>query len=132
LLPLVIANLIISLFVVTNHFLNPVDDSDPLATSLTVTTYPWLERLFLNFNYHAEHHLLPHMSPRYAPQIAELLKELWPERYHQMPHGQALRAVWRTPRVYYDQIHLVDLREKTLYGTLGHGLGEKNRNSFHS
>lgn len=123
LIPLLIANLIINSFVVTNHFLNPLDDAgDPLASSLTVTTYGWIARLLLNFNYHAEHHLFPRMSSKYAPQLAHLLKELWPDRYHQMPHGQALLAVWRTPRVYYDRVRLIDLRDHALYGTLGHGL----------
>jgi len=40
--------------------LNPLDDSnDPLASSLTVTTHPWIEGLLRNFNYHLEHHVFP-------------------------------------------------------------------------
>jgi len=122
-IPLVTANVIVNSFVVTNHFLNPLDTSgDPLADSLTVTSYPWLERLLLNFNYHTEHHLFPRMSPKYAPVVARLLREMWPDRYHSLPHGRALLAVWRTPRAYHDETHLVDTRTQTLYGTLGHGL----------
>jgi fatty acid desaturase len=122
-IPLLLANLIVNSFVVTNHFLSPLDDTgDPLATSLTVTTNPWIERLLLNFNYHTEHHLFPRMSPKYAPEIARLLKETWPDRYHELPHGRALLAVWRTPRVYHDWVRLVDTRSQALYGTLGHGL----------
>ncbi|HEY6970690.1 MAG TPA: fatty acid desaturase [Candidatus Angelobacter sp.] len=130
LIPLLIANLIINSFVVTNHFLNPLDDGgDPLASSLTVTTYRWLERLLLNFNYHAEHHLLPGINPKYAPQVTRLLQELWPDRYQQMSHRKALLAVWRTPRVYFDQVSLIDLRDGTRYGTLGHGLNESKKSS---
>lgn len=122
-IPLLLANALINSFVVTNHFLNPLDDTgDPLAGSLTVTTLPWIERLLLNFNYHTEHHLFPRMSPKYAPQVARLLKETWPDRYHQLPHGQALLAVWRTPRVYHGRVQLIDTRSQALYGTLGHGL----------
>ncbi|HEY6305016.1 MAG TPA: acyl-CoA desaturase [Candidatus Angelobacter sp.] len=121
-IPLLLTNLIVNAIVVTNHFLNPLDETgDPLATSLTVTLHPWIERLLLNFNYHTEHHLFPRMSPKYAPQVARLLKETWPDRYHQMPHGRALLAVWRTPRAYHDRVQLIDTRSHKLYGTLGHG-----------
>jgi fatty acid desaturase len=124
-IPLLLANVMINSFVVTNHFLSPLDDTgDPLASSLTVTTHPWIERLLLNFNYHAEHHLFPGMSPKFAPQVARLLKETWPDRYHQLPLGRALLAVWRTPRIYHDRLHLIDTRSHLLCGTLGHGLEE--------
>lgn len=121
--PLVIANVIVNSFVATNHFLSPLDSSgDPLATSLSVTTHPWIERLLLNFNYHTEHHLFPRMSSRYTPAVADLLRETWPDRYHSLPHGRALLAVWRTPRAYHDDARLVDTRNRRLYGTLGYGL----------
>ncbi len=126
--PLLLANLIINSIVATNHFLNPLDETgDPLASSLTVTMNPWIERLLLNFNYHTEHHLFPRMSPKYAPQVARLLKETWPDRYHQMPHGKALWAVWRTPRAYHGLVQLIDTRSHALYGTLGHGLEEADK-----
>lgn len=122
-IPLVVANLIVNSFVVTNHFLSPLDEeSDPLATTLTVTMNRWVERLLLNFNYHVEHHLFPRMSPKYLPLVAELLKESWADRYHSWPYGKALLMVWRTPRVYYDGLHLFDPSRRALYGTLGHGL----------
>ena len=109
-IPLLLANLIVNSFVVTQHFLNPLDETgDPLATSLTVTTNIWIERLLLNFNYHTEHHLFPCMSPKYAPRVAQLLKETFPDQYHQLPHRSALLAVWRTPRVYHDRVKLVDM-----------------------
>ena len=123
LIPLLLANVLINAFVITNHFLSPLDDgNDPLASSLTVTTYPWVERLLLNFNYHAEHHLFPGMSPKHAPQVSQLLKETWPDQYHQMPFHIAVWAVWMTPRLYYDRTRLIDTRTRTLHGTLGFGL----------
>ena len=122
LIPLLLANVLINSFVITNHFLSPLDDgNDPLASSLTVTTYPWVEGLLLNFNYHAEHHLFPGMSPRYAPLVSELLKESWPDHYHRLPFRKAVWAVWMTPRLYYDRTRLIDTRNGTLYGTLGVG-----------
>lgn len=124
-IPLLVANVIINSIVATNHFLSPLDDTgDPLATSLTVTMHPWIERLILNFNYHTEHHLFPRMSPKYAPDVARLLRETFPDRYHQLPHLQALMAVWRTPRTYHDHARLIDTNTHALYGTLGHGLKE--------
>lgn len=122
-IPVLLANLIVNSFVVTNHFLSPLDDgSDPLVSSLTVTMHPWLERLFLNFNYHVEHHLFPRMSPKHAPLVARLLKETWPDRYHSLPHLQALRLVWRTPRIYWSPTQLTDAGNTAIYGTVGHGL----------
>ena len=130
-IPLVLTNVIVNSFVVTNHFLSPLDEDesgDPLATSLTVRAYPWLERLFLNFNFHSEHHLFPRMSPKYAPQVARLLEENWPDSYHSMPHWRAILLAWRTPRVYHDEGHLIDTRNRRLYGTVGHGLEDDAKN----
>ena len=130
-IPLLLANVLINSFVITNHFLSPLDDGDdPLASSLTVTIHPWLEWILLNFNYHAEHHLFPGMSSKYAPLVSALLKETWPERYHQLPFGKAVRAVWITPRLYYDRTQLIDTRTGILYGTLGFGL-ETSRSGHH-
>lgn len=126
--PLLVGNGIVNAFVVTNHFLSPLDEDDtgdPLASSLTVTSHPWIERLLLNFNYHTEHHLFPRMNPKYAPQVARLLQETWPEHYHTMPHLRALLTVWKTPRLYHDWAQLIDTRTQALYGTLGHGLEEQ-------
>jgi fatty acid desaturase len=61
------------------------------------------------------------------PRIAQVLKETWPDRYHHLPQGRALLAVWRTPRVYQDPVHLVDTSSHALYGTLGHGLELESR-----
>ena len=132
-IPLLLANGIINSFVVTNHFLNPLSEGedDPLASSLTVTSFRFCEWLFLNFNYHTEHHLLPGVSPRHAREIRQIIKELWPDRYHEMPHARALLAVWRTPRSYRGRFELFDTSAGLAYGTLGHGL-EKHEHANRS
>ncbi|HEX6923635.1 MAG TPA: acyl-CoA desaturase [Bacillales bacterium] len=123
LLPLLIANFIVMCYISTNHRLNPlVPVNDPLANSLSVTVPRWVDFIHFNFSYHTEHHLFPGMSARYYPQVKKLIKEKWPERYHEMPMGRALKALWKTPRVYYKHNELIDPHQGHLYGSLGNGL----------
>ncbi|RBW70799.1 fatty acid desaturase family protein [Bacillus taeanensis] len=127
LLPLLIANFIVMSYISTNHRLNPlVPVNDPLANSLTVTVPKWVDVLHFNFSYHTEHHLFPGMSPKYYPLVKQHIKEMWPERYHEMPMDKALKALWKTPRVYYNHNDLVDPHEGRLYGSLGNGLDPEN------
>lgn len=110
LIPLLISNFIFMSYVATNHFLNPLtpDVNDPLVNCLTVRTPAWLEWLHLNNGYHTEHHLFPHVNPRFAPLLHKKLKARWPERYNEMGLLRALRLVYSTPRIYYNnttQIH---------------------------
>lgn len=122
-IPLLIANFLVICYISTNHQLNPlVPINDPLANSLTVTVPRWMDVLHYNFSYHTEHHLFPGMNPKYAPLVKACAKRFWPDRYHEMPFGQALLTLWRTPRVYYQDTELVDPRESLVYGTLGHRL----------
>lgn len=126
-IPLFIANFIVMAYISTNHRLNPLTPvNDPLANSLTVTVPKWVDMLHFNFSYHTEHHLFPAMSPKYYPLVKEQIKRMWPERYHEMPLGSALKALWKTPRIYYKQTELVDPNQKHLYGSLGHGLNPYN------
>jgi fatty acid desaturase len=123
LLPLLIANFIVMAYISTNHRLNPlVPVNDPLANSLSVTVPRWVDVLHFNFSYHTEHHIFPAMSPKYYPLVKEHLKKMWPDRYHEMPLGKALLALWRTPRVYYQGDSLIDPRQGHVYGSLGNGL----------
>lgn len=127
LLPLLIANLIVMGYISTNHRLNPiVPVNDPLANSLTVTVPKWVDVLHFNFSYHTEHHLFPGISSKYYPLVKEHIKNMWPERYHEMPMDKALKALWKTPRVYYKNNELVDPRLGNLYGSLGNGLDPDN------
>ncbi|MGO4889084.1 fatty acid desaturase family protein [Anaerobacillus sp. MEB173] len=127
LLPLLIANFIVMAYISTNHRLNPlVPVNDPLANSLTVTVPKWVDVLHFNFSYHTEHHLFPGMNPKYYPLVKQQIKEMWPERYHEMPLGSALKALYKTPRAYYQHEELIDPRQGNLYGTLGKGLDPQN------
>lgn len=122
LLPLLIGNFIVMAYISTNHRLNPlVPVNDPLANSLSVTVPKWVDVLHFNFSYHTEHHLFPGVSSKYYPLVKEQIKRMWPERYHEMPMGQALKALWKTPRIYYQEKDLIDPHAGHVYGTLGHG-----------
>ncbi|WP_028402403.1 fatty acid desaturase family protein [Ectobacillus panaciterrae] len=127
LLPLLIANFILSSYIATNHNLNPLTDvNDPLANSLSVTVPRWVDVLHFNFSYHAEHHLFPGMSPKYYPLVKEQVKKMWPERYHEMPFGKAMITLWNTPRIYHQHKELINPQAGTVYGTLGNGLDPAN------
>jgi fatty acid desaturase len=108
-LPLVVANAIVIMYILTNHSLSPLTDvNDPLVNSLTVTAPAFIEKLHLNFGLHVEHHLFPSMSSAHAPKVRALLIQHWPERYQSLPLWTALWRLWRTPRVYQSPTRLVD------------------------
>ena len=108
-LPLLIANVCVMAFILTNHGLSPrIAINDPLISGLTVTTSRLVERLSLGFGYHVEHHLFPALSTRYAPQVRALVQKHWPDRYQSLPLGKALLGLHRTGRVYKDDITLFD------------------------
>ncbi len=111
LLPLVVANIIIMSFILTNHGLSPlVDVNDPVVSGLSVTTSRLVDRLTLNFGFHVEHHIFPAMSSRHAPLVRSLILDKWPERYQTMSLAKALVALHRTSRVYKDPVTLIDPR----------------------
>ncbi|PYZ92293.1 acyl-CoA desaturase [Salipaludibacillus keqinensis] len=123
LVPLLIANAIVMGYISTNHRLNPqVEVNDPLANSLSVTVPKWINVLHFNFSYHTEHHLFPSMSSKYYPLVKEQIKKKWPDLYHEMPMTSALKALWNTPRIYYNGNELIDPSKDMVYGSLGHGL----------
>jgi fatty acid desaturase len=121
-LPLVVANVIVMSFILTNHGLSPrVDVNDPLVSGLSVTAPRWVEWITLQFGYHVEHHLFPAMSSRHARRVREQLRLRWPQRYQSMPLRAALRALHRTSRIYKDAVTLVDPRTGREYPTLQPG-----------
>jgi fatty acid desaturase len=108
-LPLVMANVVVISYILTNHSLSPLTEvNDPLVNSLSVTAHPIIEKLHLNFGLHVEHHLFPSMSSRHAPLVRDLLVARWPERYQSLPLFTALRRLYATPRVYRTDTTLVD------------------------
>ncbi|HEY5926743.1 MAG TPA: fatty acid desaturase [Kofleriaceae bacterium] len=118
-LPLLIANVIVMSFILTNHGLSPrVEINDPLVSGLSVTAPRWIELLTLQFGYHVEHHLFPAMSSRHARRVRDLLRVRWPARYQSMSLYRALSELHRTARVYKDAATLVDPRTGREYATL--------------
>jgi len=108
-LPLVVANSIVMMFIMTNHNLSALTPiNDPLVNSLTVTVPQPFEWLTLGFGYHVEHHVFPTMSTRHAPAVRDALLAQFPERYHSMPMSEALIRLYRTARVYRDATTLID------------------------
>jgi fatty acid desaturase len=108
-LPLLVANVVVMSFILTNHSLRPhTEVNDPLVNSLSVKLPRALELLTLNFGYHVEHHVFPWMSSRHAPALRALLLARFPERYQSLPLFRALLALHRTGRVYKDDTTLLD------------------------
>ena len=119
LVPVVIANILVMSFIVTNHGLSPAnDDNDPLLSSLSVTIPRWAEWLTLDFGYHTEHHLFPAASGRHLRTVRAALVETWPERYQSLPLGTALARLYATGRVYQDATTLVDPRTGGAWQTI--------------
>lgn len=111
-LPLVIANVTVMSFILTNHSLSALTPgvNDPLVNSLSVTLPRALEWLSLDFGYHVEHHVFPTISARHGRRVRAVLREQFAERYQSMPLPRALRQLYRTGRVYLDDTTLIDPR----------------------
>jgi fatty acid desaturase len=117
--PLLVANVIVMSFILTNHALSPATEiNDPLVNSLSVTTPRLLEWLTLGFGYHVEHHVFPAMSSRYARQVRAEIQQRWPESYQTMSIFTALRDLHLTGRVYADDTTLADPRTGGTWPTL--------------
>ena len=94
---LVVASAVVMMYVFTNHFLNPITrDHDPVAGTTSVIVPPVLNRLHGHFSYHTEHHLFPSLNSDYYPRVSEALRRQAPDRYQQLPLGEAWRRLWRT------------------------------------
>jgi fatty acid desaturase len=120
--PLMVANALVMSYIATNHFLNSLTEvNDPLANSLSVTSWRWVETLHLQFGYHVEHHIFPTMSPRFAPAVRDVLTRLYGDRYLSMGHARALRLLYTRPKVHGEHDTLVDPRTMTTFQTLAPG-----------
>lgn len=120
-LPMVVANCVQMSYIATNHlFCDETEaQNDPLANSLTVSTPRWINWLHLDFGYHVEHHIFPYVNSKHAPRIQAALKERFGTHYHEMPITRAWRVLYQTPPVHLSRKELVDLRDGTVYSTLG-------------
>jgi fatty acid desaturase len=119
-IPLLVADVIVMGFILTNHSLSPATDiNDPLVNALTVTSPRFLDWLTLDFGFHVEHHLFPAMSGRHARSVREELIRSWPTRYQSMPLFRALRRLHETGRVYKDATTLCDPKSGGEWPALG-------------
>ena len=112
-IPLVIANIIVMSFILTNHCLSALTPhvNDPLVNSLSVTLPRFLEWLSLDFGFHVEHHVMPTVSNRHGRVIRAALREQFADRYQSMPLTRALRQLYLTGRVYRDDVTLIEPRD---------------------
>ena len=118
-LPLVVANVLVMSFILTNHSLSSLTEvNDPLVNSLSVTVPRLFDWSTLRFGFHVEHHLFPAMSSRHAPRLRRLILARWPERYQSMPLWRALAQLIRTARVYKHPTLLVDPKNGREWPTL--------------
>jgi fatty acid desaturase len=103
--PMLVANVVIMSYVVTNHMLRPLTDRpDDFSTTMSVTTLPFIDFVHLNFSHHTEHHLFPALSHRYYPLVRASLRRHAPERYLAPTHWRALAVLYTTPRYYADPV----------------------------
>lgn len=118
--PLLITNTIVMLFIMTNHNLSPLTPkvNDPLVNSLSVTLPRALEWLTLDFGYHVEHHLFPAVSARHGRTVRAAVLASFAESYQSMPLATALRRVFTTARVYRNDTTLCDPRSGRTFPTL--------------
>lgn len=118
-LPLLVANVIVVTYILTNHSLSPLTDvNDPLLNSLTVTTPRLVSWMHLDFGLHVEHHLFPSMSSKHAPLVRKELLARWPERYQSLPLFTAIRRLMSTARVYSQPTELLDPLSGRAFPTL--------------
>jgi fatty acid desaturase len=119
-IPLLIADVIVMGFILTNHGLSAATDvNDPFLNALTVTSPRFLDWITLDFGFHVEHHLFPAMSGRHARAVREELMRTWPARYQSMPLFRALRRLHATGRVYKDAATLCDPKTAGEWPALG-------------
>ena len=118
-LPLVVANVLIMSFILTNHSLSSLTEvNDPLMNSLSVTVPRFYDWTTLRFGFHVEHHIFPSMSSRHAPRLRQAILARWPDCYQSMPILRALKQVIRTARVYKQPNLLVDPKNGWEWPTL--------------
>jgi fatty acid desaturase len=118
-IPHLIANAVVMVYILSNHSLSPLTQTnDPLLNSLSVTAPRLLEVVHLQFGFHVEHHLFPAMSPRHAHLVREGIRRRWPGRYQAMSLARALHLLWISPRVYENATTLFHPRSQERWQAL--------------
>lgn len=94
-LAVLITSSVVMAYVFTNHFLNPLcETNDPVASSTSVIVPRFFDRLHSHFSYHTEHHLFPGMNSDFYPAVSELLQSRYAERYSRVRLAEAWRRLW--------------------------------------
>ncbi len=108
-IPFLTQNYFAMSYIATNHNLSPLTRvNDPLVNSLTVTNVPVFEFIALNFGYHVEHHVFPTINGIHAKKIHKLLRQEFPQDFLFMPKFQAMKALYRTARIYKNSQTLIN------------------------
>ena len=108
-IPTAIVNNIVFNYVGLPHNMRPLSQTNhPLETTLTLESPKFINLLFFNFSLHTEHHVFPEANHSALARVREVLLREYPEEYCSVPHGQAIRAFYSTPRAYLDDQHLFD------------------------
>jgi fatty acid desaturase len=82
-------------YIFTNHFLNPISETnDPVLGSTSVTVPPVFDSLHENFSFHTEHHLFPSMNSDFYPFVASALGKRFPDRYNRLGLLDAWKRLW--------------------------------------
>lgn len=112
LLPMMIANLVVSSYILVQHLLCPLSapgaPGDPLENTLGIEMLRGFENLHFHFGYHVEHHIFPELNHVHFSKLRDTLRRMYPTRYRLMGHVQALKLLLNTPRVYKDAETLFD------------------------
>ena len=108
-LPVLISHFIAMSYIHTNHFLSPLTGEldDPLVNSLSLKNSLFVDKIFSNFSHHVEHHLFPAMGSFHYPKVRKLLLKFYPDRFQLIPMIDAMKLLFKTPRIYGDYINLV-------------------------
>lgn len=106
-----ITSSVVMVYVFTNHFLNPLcETNDPVASTTSVVVPRLFDRWHHRFSYHTERHRFPGMNSDYYPALSELLQTHYAERYHRMSLPKAWRRLWS------NEIYLEEFEEREPHG----------------
>ncbi len=90
-----VTSTVVMAYVFTNHFLNPLcETNDPVASSTSVVVPPFFDRIHSHFSYHTEHHLFPGMNSDFYPAVSELLRTRYGDRYCRIRFREAWKRLW--------------------------------------
>ena len=108
-IPALIANLVVSSYILVQHLFCPLTDSNqPLENTLGVRALPGLDRIHFNFSHHVEHHVFPEMNHADLPEVREILMKEYGDAYRILGHRRALGILMKGPRIYRDAQTLWD------------------------